>query len=50
MTVMNALDRLFESNRDEQTDDDGDDVDEEVAPGVDGLVRCVNVEDGGGFL
>jgi hypothetical protein len=43
---VNRLDGLFEADGDEQADDDGGDVDEEVAPGVGGLVGRVDVEHG----
>ena len=44
--LVDALDGLFESDGDEQTDDNGGDVDEEVAPGVGGVVWRVDVEHG----
>ena len=50
MVVMNVLDSLFKTDGDEQTDDDGDDVDEEVFPGVGGFVGWVDVEHGGWLL
>jgi hypothetical protein len=42
--VMEVLDGLFEADGDEQADDDGGDVEEEVAPGVGGGVGWVDVE------
>jgi len=50
MTMMDPLYCLFEANGDQQTDTDGDDVDEEVAPGAGGVVGGVDVEHGGGLL
>jgi hypothetical protein len=44
MTLMEVFYGLFESNGDEQADDDGGDVDEEVAPCAGGVVRGVNVD------
>jgi len=38
MAVVDPLDGLFNPYGDQQADDDGGDVDEEVAPGVGGLV------------
>ena len=46
MPVVEELDRLFEADGDEQADNDGGDVDEEVAPVVGGVVRWVDVEHG----
>ena len=46
MAMVEELDCLFEADGDEQTDDDGGDVDEEVAPGVGGVVGWVDVEHG----
>jgi hypothetical protein len=46
MAVVDSLDGLLNSDGDEQADDDGGDVDEEVAPGVGGLVGRVDVEHG----
>ena len=34
---------LFEAERDDEADDDGRDMDQEVAPGVDGMFRRMNV-------
>ena len=47
VVLVDALDGLLESDGDEQADDDGGDVDEEVAPGVGGVVRGMDVEHGG---
>jgi hypothetical protein len=44
--VVNGFDGLFEAYGDEQADDDGGDVDEEVFPRVGGFVRRVDVEHG----
>src|SRR5277367_1224545 len=41
---------LFEAYGDEEAEDDGGDVDEEVAPGRGGVVSGVDVERGGWFL
>ena len=38
VAVMDELDGLFEGYGDEETDDDGNDVDEEVSPGGGGVV------------
>jgi hypothetical protein len=37
VVMMDRLNGLLEADGDEQTDDDGGDVDEEVAPGVGGV-------------
>ena len=50
MAVMEGFDGLFEADGDEETDDDGGDVDEEVSPGAGGVVGWVDVEHGGAFL
>jgi hypothetical protein len=44
--MVNGLDGLLEADGDEEADDDGGDVDEEVAPGVGGVVGWVDVEHG----
>src|SRR6516164_7054526 len=44
VAMVKVLDGLFEANRDEQAEDDGGDVDEEVAPGGGGVVRRVDVD------
>jgi hypothetical protein len=49
MVMMEILDGLLEADGDEEADDDGGDVDEEVAPGVGGGVGWVDVEQGGGL-
>ena len=46
MAVMEVFDGLFETDGDEETEDDGGDVDEEVAPGAGGVMRGVDVEHG----
>jgi hypothetical protein len=43
MAMMDGFDGLFEADGDEEADDDGGDVDEEVAPGVGGGVGRVDV-------
>ena len=48
--MVEEFDGLFEADGDEQTEDDGRDVDEEVSPGAGGVVGWVNIEHGGGFL
>ena len=50
LPVVEVLDGLFEADGDEQAEDDGGDVDEEVAPGAGGVVGRVDVEHGCGFL
>jgi hypothetical protein len=44
VTVVKVFDSLFEADGDEQTDDDGGDVEEEVAPGVGAVVGRMDVE------
>ena len=44
MVMVDGFDALLEADGDEQADADGGDVDEEVAPGVSGLVGRVDVE------
>jgi hypothetical protein len=46
MAVMDELDSLLEADGDEEADADGGDVDEEVFPGVGGLVGRVDIEHG----
>jgi hypothetical protein len=49
LVAMNqSLDGLFKPDGDQEADDDGRDVDEEVSPGVGGVVGWVDVEQGGG--
>src|SRR5258707_957186 len=50
MVGMKVFDCLFEAYGDEEAEDDGCDVDEEVAPGAGGVVRGVDIEHGGWFL
>ena len=50
MAVVEVLDGLLEADGDEEADDDGGDVDEEVAPGAGGVVGGVDVEHRNGFL
>jgi hypothetical protein len=47
VAVMDRLDSLFKADGDEEAEDDGGDVDEEVAPGAGGVVGGVDVEHGG---
>jgi len=49
MALMNELDGLFEADRDKNADRDCTDVNEEVLPGVIGLLWRVNVDHGWGF-
>ena len=42
--VAESFDGLLEADSEEEADGDGGDVDDEVLPGVDGLVRGVDVE------
>jgi len=44
--VMKEFHRLLQANGYEQPNDDGCNMDEEVLPGVDRLVRSVNIEHG----
>jgi hypothetical protein len=48
--VVKEFGGLFEAECDKKADSDGGDVDKEVAPGVDGFVRRMDVEHGGWFL
>jgi hypothetical protein len=41
--VVEGFDGLLETDGDNEADNDGSDVDEEVAPGVNGFVGCVDV-------
>jgi len=50
VAVVDPFDGGLEAERDEKADGDGGDVEEEVAPAVDGLVGWVDVEDGGRLL
>jgi hypothetical protein len=49
IVLMDPLHGLFETDRDEQADADGSDVDDEVFPGVGGFVGRVDVEHGKPF-
>ncbi len=44
VVVVDDFDRLLEADGDEQANDDGGDVEEEVGPGVGGLVGWMDVE------
>lgn len=44
VAVIDGLNGLLERDGDEQTDDDGRNVNEKVFPGMDRLVRSVNIE------
>jgi hypothetical protein len=46
VVMMQGFDSLLEADGDDEADDDGGDVDEEVAPGVGGGVGWVDVEHG----
>ena len=46
VTVVEVLDGLFEADGDEEADDDGGDVDEEVSPGAGGVMCGMDVEHG----
>jgi hypothetical protein len=46
VTMVEELDGLLQSDGNEQADDDGRDMDEEVFQGVDGFVGSVDVEHG----
>jgi hypothetical protein len=48
VAVVEVFDGLLEANGDQQADDDGGDVNEEVALGVGGVVWRVDVEHGAG--
>jgi hypothetical protein len=50
MELMKVLHGLFEADGDEEADDDGGDVDEEVAPGAGGVVGGVDIEHWGMVL
>ena len=47
VTVVQTFDGGLERESDEEADGDGEVVEEEVAPAVDGLVRWVDVDQGG---
>jgi len=47
--MVEVLDGLFEAHGDDEAEDDGGDVDEEVAPGLGGVVGGMDVEHGGGL-
>jgi hypothetical protein len=44
MTVMDVFDGLLDAYGDAKANDDGGDVDEEVAPGVGGVMGWVDIE------
>ena len=44
VVVVKGFDCLLKTDGDEEADDDGGDMDEEVAPGVGGVVRWMDVE------
>ena len=46
VVVVEGFDGLLEAHSDDEADDDGGDVEEEVAPGVGGVVGRVDVEHG----
>ena len=46
VAMVDELDRLLKADGDEEADDDGGDVEEEVTPGVGGVVGRVDVEHG----
>jgi hypothetical protein len=48
--MVDVLDGLLEADGDEQAEDDGGDVNEELAPGRGGVMGGVDVEHGGGLL
>lgn len=50
VAVVERLDAGLEAESDEEADGNGGDVEEEVAPAMDGLVGWVDVEQGGGLL
>ena len=50
VAVVDVLDGLLEAYGDEEAENDGGDVDEEIAPGAGGVVWWVDVEHRGGFL
>jgi hypothetical protein len=50
VAMMDELDGLFKGDGNEQADDDGGDVNEEVSPGVCGFVGRVDTEHGGLLL
>jgi hypothetical protein len=47
---VDVLHRLFEANGNEQTDDDGRDMNKEVRPGVCGMAGWMHIEHGIQFL
>jgi hypothetical protein len=46
ITMMDCFDHLFKAYGDEEADDDGGDVDEEVAPSAGGVMRWMDIEHG----
>jgi hypothetical protein len=50
LAVVKELDGLLKAYGDAEANDDSGNVDEEVAPGVDGFVRGVDVKHWGGLL
>jgi hypothetical protein len=50
LAVVEVFDGLLEADSDKEANDDGGDVDEEVAPSAGGVVGWVDVKHGGGFL
>ena len=46
MAPMDVLDGLLQAESDKDSEDDGADVDEEIGPGVVGLMRRVDVDHG----
>ena len=46
VAMVEGFDGLFKADGDEQAHADGGDVDEEIAPGVDGVMERVDVEHG----
>src|SRR6266702_194651 len=50
MEVVEIFDRLLKADRDEQAEDDGGDMDEELFPAIGGVVCGVDVEHGSRLL
>jgi hypothetical protein len=50
VAVVDVLDGLLQADCDDQAQNNGGDVDEEVAPGTGGVVGGMHVEHGGWFL
>ncbi len=46
MVIVQLLYQLFQADGNQQANDDGSQVDEEILPGMHGCMRCVDIEHG----